>query len=124
MGRPPKRVGERLAKNRTFRVRGELDTKLQTAADTSGRSVSEEIEYRLERSFDRSDRLAEVMEAARQVSGGGKWDYPTYVLVNVALGYKPRSHEEWEAMTPAPTAEEFEDMKRRHGGVAKRDPKK
>jgi hypothetical protein len=50
-GRPPKRKGERLSKNRTFRVRGLLDEQLIAAAAESGRSVSEEIEYRLERSF-------------------------------------------------------------------------
>jgi hypothetical protein len=32
-------------------MRGELDDKLVAAAEKSGRSVSEEIEYRLERSF-------------------------------------------------------------------------
>ena len=51
MGRLPRRAGERLSKNRTFRVRGELDSTLQTAALRSGRSVSEEIEFRLEQSF-------------------------------------------------------------------------
>lgn len=51
MGRPPKREGERLSKSRTFRVRGTLDNALQIAAERSGRSVSEEIEFRLERSF-------------------------------------------------------------------------
>ena len=52
-GRPPRHPGERLSKNRTFRVRGGLDKKLQAAAAVSGRSVSEEIEFRLDQSFDR-----------------------------------------------------------------------
>jgi hypothetical protein len=52
-GRPPRHPGERLSKNRTFRVRGGLDEKLQAAAAASGRSVSEEIEFRLDQSFDR-----------------------------------------------------------------------
>ena len=51
LGRPPKRKGERLSKNRTFRVRGILDEYLKGRAGESGRSVSEEIEARLERSF-------------------------------------------------------------------------
>jgi hypothetical protein len=51
MGRPPKHEGERLSKSRTFRVRDALDNGLQIAAKRSGRSVSEEIESRLERSF-------------------------------------------------------------------------
>ena len=50
-GRPPRHKGERLSKNRTFRVRGVLDEYLIGAAGQSGRSVSEEIEARLERSF-------------------------------------------------------------------------
>jgi len=51
LGRPPKREGERLSKNRTFRVRGTLDEQLEAAAQKARRSVSEEIEFRLERSF-------------------------------------------------------------------------
>jgi hypothetical protein len=51
MGRPPKHEGERLSKSRTFRVRDALDNGLRIAAKRSGRSVSEEIESRLERSF-------------------------------------------------------------------------
>ena len=50
-GRPARRAGERLAKNRTFRVRGTLDDQLVVAAAASGRSISEEIERRLEDSF-------------------------------------------------------------------------
>jgi hypothetical protein len=50
-GRPPKPADERRSKNRTFRVRGKLDEYLIGNAWQSGRSVSEEIEARLERSF-------------------------------------------------------------------------
>jgi hypothetical protein len=50
-GRPPRHEGEQLSKNRTFRVRGDLDEKLIAASEKSGRSVSEEIERRLEMSF-------------------------------------------------------------------------
>lgn len=35
----------------TFRIRGDLDERLQAAAKQAGRSVSEEIEHRLEGSF-------------------------------------------------------------------------
>src|SRR5262249_8434822 len=49
--RPPRHEGERLSKMRTFRIRPHLDELLQTAAAKAGRSVSEEIEYRLDRSF-------------------------------------------------------------------------
>ena len=57
--RPPKQAKER-AKSRTFRVHGDLDDKLEAAAALSGRSVSEEIEYRLDRSF----RDEEIREKA------------------------------------------------------------
>src|SRR5262245_36132919 len=50
-GRPAKYKGERLSKTRSFRVRGLLDEYLIAHAQESGRSVSEEIEARLERSF-------------------------------------------------------------------------
>jgi hypothetical protein len=54
-GRPPRHEGERLSKNRTFRVRGDLDGRLQGAAREAGHSVSEEIERRLEESFRTED---------------------------------------------------------------------
>jgi hypothetical protein len=60
-GRPPRHPGERLSKNRTFRVRGGLDEKLQAAAAASGRSVSEEIEFRLDQSFDRDAFIGLVL---------------------------------------------------------------
>jgi hypothetical protein len=50
-GRPPKPEGERRRGNLTFRVRAHLRYLLQLRADRSGRSLSEEIEYRLERSL-------------------------------------------------------------------------
>ena len=46
--------------SRTLRVRGELDDRLIAAAEKSGRSVNEELEYRLERSF----RDEEIREQA------------------------------------------------------------
>ena len=64
MGRPPRHEGERLSKMRTFRIRPHLDELLQKAAAEAGRSVSEEIEYRLDRSFYEDAlpaRMAETM---------------------------------------------------------------
>jgi len=55
LGRPPKHEGERLSKNRTFRVRGTLDEQLEAAAQKAGRSVSEEIERRLADTFRTED---------------------------------------------------------------------
>ena len=57
--RRPKQA-KNLNKNRPFRARGALDEKLEAAAKLSGRSVNEEIEYRLERSF----RDEEIREQA------------------------------------------------------------
>jgi hypothetical protein len=50
-GRPPRHAGERLVKNRTFRVWGSLDDQLQETAEQSRRTVSAEIEFRLEHSY-------------------------------------------------------------------------
>jgi hypothetical protein len=61
-GRPPRHAGERLIKNRTFRVWGSLDDQLQAAAEQSRRTVSAEIEYRLDLSF-RMDWLDAQMRA-------------------------------------------------------------
>ena len=60
-GRPPRHPGQRLSKNRTFRVHGDFDEKLQAAAAASGRSVSEEIEFRLAQSFDREPFIELVL---------------------------------------------------------------
>ena len=51
IGRPPKANEDRKALNFTFRSRGQMRERLQTAAIASKRSISEEIEFRLERSF-------------------------------------------------------------------------
>jgi hypothetical protein len=61
-GRPPRHAGERLVKNRTFRVWRKLDNQLQAAAGQSRRTVSAEIEFRLELSF-LVDRLDAKMRA-------------------------------------------------------------
>jgi hypothetical protein len=83
-GRPPRHAGERLGKNRTFRVRGALDEMLELSAKMSGRSVSEEIERRLEQTFrDEADaggpalvKINRLMTSAFAVAGemasGGK----------------------------------------------------
>jgi hypothetical protein len=55
-GRPPRHAGEVIAKNRTFRCRTRLEELLRASALGSQRSVSEEIERRLEDSYFR-DRL-------------------------------------------------------------------
>ena len=63
IGRPPKPAKERKTVNFTFRSRGDMRQKLQDAAAPYGRSISEEIERRLEQSF-RDEYIAEVAAAA------------------------------------------------------------
>ena len=66
-GRPPKAEGERKGRNLTFRVRENLRARLQQAADVSGRSISEEIESRVEATFRSQDAL--VRELAGPEAG-------------------------------------------------------
>jgi len=66
-GRPPKPKEERRSHNRTFRVRGHLDRAMKEAAARSGRSISEEIEARLERSFYLDDTLVAFMGKRGQI---------------------------------------------------------
>lgn len=51
-GRPPKPVAERRRHNQTFRCNDEMLARLQAEADRNQRSISEEVERRLERSFE------------------------------------------------------------------------
>jgi hypothetical protein len=65
IGGPPKRepkLGERVALS--LRMTPELKRQLDFAAEQGGRSQSQEAEFRLERSFDRSDLLPEVLSLA------------------------------------------------------------
>ena len=55
IGRPPKAKEDRKAVNFTFRSRGQMRDLLKAAAAASGRSISEEIEYRLQNSFREDD---------------------------------------------------------------------
>ncbi len=58
-GGQPKDPAERKRNNLTFRVRDRIRSILEEAATEAGRSVSEEIEYRVERSF-QDDRILEL----------------------------------------------------------------
>jgi Arc-like DNA binding domain len=59
IGRPPKPAKNRKSVNFTFRSREGMREQLRVAAGLSGRSISEEIEYRLVQSF-RDEYIAEV----------------------------------------------------------------
>lgn len=66
-GRPPKPQGARTQGNFTFRTLPALREHLQRAAEASGRSVSEEITYRLQRSFDNEATLQDIACCLRAV---------------------------------------------------------
>src|SRR3712207_2785522 len=56
-GGQPKEPEERKRNNLTFRVRDRLKVDLEAAAAAGGRSVSEEIEHRLEQTLTERDML-------------------------------------------------------------------
>ncbi|MCJ2060110.1 hypothetical protein MKL09_26710 [Methylobacterium sp. J-048] len=80
-GRPPIAEEDRKSGNLTFRTRGDLRSQLEASAQQSGRSVSEEIEYRLQVSFDRRSvalqmyggNNSELMEALYYVLASTRW---------------------------------------------------
>ncbi|MBY0298906.1 MAG: hypothetical protein K2X71_23200 [Methylobacterium sp.] len=55
VGRPPKAEADRKDGNITFRTRAGLRERLAASASMSGRSMSEEVEKRLEKSYDLED---------------------------------------------------------------------
>ena len=73
------RVGERVPLG--LRVTAELKAKLDEIAESSGRSQSQEVELRLERSFDKEQHAAEVSaltKAEIQDQFGGENDKKFY----------------------------------------------
>jgi hypothetical protein len=65
-GRPRLPEEDRRSRNFTFRGRAELHSNLAEAAKTSRRSISEEIEHRLERSF-ADDRTIEAALGGQEI---------------------------------------------------------
>ena len=61
-GRPSLPDDEKRSRNLTFRSRTDLRDRLSAAASKSGRSISEEVEFRLEESFATADKVALVKE--------------------------------------------------------------
>jgi hypothetical protein len=62
MGKGPRPKGEYAGKSSVFstRIRPDLRKSLERAAKTSGRSLSQEVEYRLRRSFVEDDKIADA----------------------------------------------------------------
>jgi hypothetical protein len=65
-GGQPKPLAQRKRNNLTFRTRDELRERLEKAAAASGRSVSEEIEYRLNRDFGWEATKGDITEMLAQ----------------------------------------------------------
>jgi hypothetical protein len=61
-GRPPMKAGEAKRASFNTRLRGALKSELEKSASDSGRSLSEEIEFRLEQSVQRQRALREMLE--------------------------------------------------------------
>src|SRR3954465_4904348 len=80
-GRPalPPEKGKRYALG--LRTTKELRDLLQQAADSSGRSLAQEIEFRLERSFERERTLAELLPASL---GGERTSRHVQALAGIA----------------------------------------
>src|SRR4051812_17974218 len=59
-------AGKRVPLN--MKTTAEIRAKLEAAAAASGRSLTHEVEYRVERSFDRNQTLANVLEMIEENS--------------------------------------------------------
>jgi hypothetical protein len=87
-GRPAKPEAERKSRNLNFRSREGLRLKLQQAAESAGRSISEEIEYRVDRSFESAfnPRYAVLFEliashiALDEAREGKTWDADRHTI--------------------------------------------
>lgn len=71
LGRPLKTPGEGKRPTITFRCRGPLHERIQASARTADRSISEEVETRLDRSYEADDRIkdskTDLVSATKEV---------------------------------------------------------
>lgn len=65
IGRPSLPAAERKRNNVTMRLRDETKARLEADARRNQRSLSEEIEWRLELSLDREDTIKRTIEVMR-----------------------------------------------------------
>jgi hypothetical protein len=98
IGRPPKSQEDRKGVNFTFRSRGQMRERLQEAATVSGRSISEEIEHRLEDSFRNEEiyggphlsavfRLLADHKALAEAKAGKPWTESDFVQDEIAKAF-------------------------------------
>ncbi|MCJ2105703.1 hypothetical protein MKK70_10020 [Methylobacterium sp. E-041] len=94
-GRPPLDPSERKDGNLTFRTRGDLRHRLAEEARTNGRTISEEVEWRLERSLEGiSGEYAEPVQYLRDTRAllGSGYDYSEAIEIGQAWGRLKNSH--------------------------------
>jgi hypothetical protein len=75
-GRPPLAPGKAKRASFNTRIRSALKAELEAAADRAGRSLSEEIEFRLERSLEEQKRSGDALREGVAIGG-----YLTLALV-------------------------------------------
>lgn len=113
------------------RMREVLRAVLERAAKDQGCSMNAEIVRRLERSFERQDLLSEILALALGENGAAvvkafaaNEDKLRYRVMELVWDIQRNGGLASLPFLPPPTAEEFEDMKRRHEWVAKSDSKR
>jgi plasmid stability protein len=90
-GRPPLSPEQRKRNNVTLRLRDELKQQLEARADASGRSLSEEMEFRLENSLKYEHVAADIYR-----SFGGLENFAVArVLSEVTKALETTSGEDW-----------------------------
>lgn len=85
-GRPPKPAEERKGSNLTFRTRSDFRDRLEQAAAQSGRSVTEEVELRVERSFevDRVVRRLDELSSVFLDNGPDALSFVTKLMASIS----------------------------------------
>ncbi len=63
-GRPPLKPDSRRSYKLSVTIRERLRRQLEQSAEEEGRTLSQEVEYRIERSFERAELMWEMMELA------------------------------------------------------------
>ena len=84
IGRPRKPEGDRKSVNFAFRGRGQLRERLGEAVRVSGRSISEEIEHRLEESFRHDDADTLLRSLSRETVEGIQRDLQAQLAIKIA----------------------------------------
>jgi hypothetical protein len=71
-GRPPKYAGEGKRQNFSFRIRDAVRERLVKTVDETGRSLSEEIEWRIERSYEWEDAYRDAQHMKQSMLAEAK----------------------------------------------------